>query len=353
MTPGSFKELLLYRLRTCARDPGVVFWVFVFPVIAIAAFGLAFRPGAPGPSAVGLLGNDPAVRAALAPREGEPKELSIRVLASPEEAKTALGRSEVALVVVASDPPVYRFDPTRQEALVARLLVDRRLQAARGRPDAVGARLEQVDTPGIRYIDYVVPGLIGMQIMNTMLLGVGFSLVELRSRKMLRRLAATPMSRPGFLVAQVLSRLSLTWVMTALLLVVAHVLFGVRVQGSYLDVGLLVLLGGLSFSGISLAVAARTESSETAQGIITIIALPMVLFSGVFFSSSGYPFSTPGMPDWIRVPLGWLPLTAFNDALRAVVNERVSLASMPGELAILTAWGVVPFVFALRVFRWR
>ncbi len=217
----------------------------------------------------------------------------------------------------------------------------------------MNARLEPVETPGIRYVDFLVPGLIGMQIMNTSLLGVGFSLVEMRARRMLRRLAVTPMSRPGFLVAQVLSRLSLTWAMTVLLLVVARFAFGVRVQGSYLDVALLVVLGGLSFSGISLAVAARTESSETAQGVVTIIALPMVLFSGVFFSSSGYPFATAGMPEWIRLPLALLPLTAFNDALRAVMNEKESLASMPGALGILAAWGIVPFLFALRAFRWR
>jgi len=346
---GSLYQLFTFRLKTCYRDPGVIFWIFVFPVLAMGAFGLAFRPGTPGPFTVGILGADASVRAAL---DVKPEELRTIVFTDPGDADAALARSEVALVVVASSPPRYRFDPTRQEALVARLLVDQRLRAARGQGDAVHAVLEPLDRRGARYVDFLVPGLIGMQIMNTTLLGVGFSLVEMRTRRMLKRFAATPMSRTYLLVAQVLSRLSLTWIMVVLLLVLARLVFDVRVEGSYVDLAALVVLGGLSFSGISLAVAARTESSEAAQGVITLVALPMVLFSGVFFSSSGYPFSTAGMPEWTRGPLSVLPLTVFNDALRAVTNEGRSLATMPRAVALLAGWGVVPFVVAIRTFRW-
>jgi ABC-type multidrug transport system permease subunit len=344
---GAFRLLFVFRLRTCYRDPAVLFWMFVFPVLAMLALGLAFRPGVPGPFTVGVLGSDARVKAAVA----SAPELQVRVLADADEADRALGRGEVGLVVVAADPPRYRFDPTRESALIARLLVDRQLLAASGRPP-VHVVLEPVDRPGIRYVDFFVPGLIGMQYMNTLLLGVGYSLVEMRARRMLRRFVVTPMPRYQLLLAQLTSRLFLAWIMSAWLLAIGHFVFGVQIRGSLLDVALLVLLGGFAFAGISLAVAARLTSSETALGVVTVISVPMVLFSGVFFSSSGFPFSTSGMPDWIRVPASVLPLTIFNDSLRALVNEGDRLASMPGAVAALAAWGLVPFVIALRTFKW-
>jgi ABC-type multidrug transport system permease subunit len=210
--------------------------------------------------------------------------------------------------------------------------------------------IEPIQARGLRYIDFFVPGLIGMLLMNTTLLGVGVSLVEMRVRHMLRRFAVTPMRRSQLLLAQISSRLLFTWVMAAFLFAVGRACFGVEVKGSFLDVALLLLLGGFSFSGIALALAARTESIETAQGLATIVALPMMLFSGVFFSNAGYPFSTTGMPGWIRAPASLLPLTVLNDSLRAVTNEGEPVGTR--AVLLLAAWGGAPFAYALTFFRW-
>ena len=337
---ASLGQLVLFRIRTFYREPKVLFWVFVFPVLATGAFGLVFQPGDPEPLVVGVVGQVPL---AASP------ELAIRSFALEADADRALSRGEISLVVIAGEPPRYRFDRTRQDGFYARALVDAGLQGPR---DAVRKVLDPVSAPGRRYIDFVVPGLIGLELMNTTLLGVGLSLVEMRARKNLKRFGATPISRTALLLAQVVSRLSFTWVMAACTFAFAYATFGVRIQGSLLDVAALVLLGGASFAGISLAIASRQTSMEAAQGIVTVIAVPMVFLSGVFFSGSGFPISTRGLPAWLQLVASFLPLTAFNDTLRAICNDGERLVTRPRELAILVAWGLVPAVVAIKRFRW-
>jgi len=335
---ASFRQLFLFRFRTFSRDPAVIFWVFLFPVLALAALGLAFRPGPPGPFSVGVVGDLGA--------SFLPGDLRVRSFSDVAEGDRALGRGEVSLVLVAGSPPRVRFDPARADSLTARLLVERALGSAPTSP----AVLDPVLETGLRYVDFLVPGLIGMQLMNTTLLGVGVALVQMRARRMLRRFAVTPMPRSHLLLAHTTARVLFTFLMAALLLLVSRVLFGVQVRGSPLDVALLLVLGGFAFSGIALALAARTENVETATGMATMVALPMVLLSGVFFSNSGYPFSTSGMPEWIRVPASLLPLSVFNDALRAIMNEGAPVGAR--AVLLLVGWGTAPFAYAWAFFRW-
>jgi ABC-2 type transport system permease protein len=336
-------ELTRARLREFLREPEAVFWVFAFPVLMALALGIAFRSERTQESVVGVLrgaGAPEIVRQLKTDRAITAHELS------PEEAEPALRNGNVSLVVVPGQPPTYRFDPTRPESRMARLLADAALQRGAGRTDAWQAREETVTTPGSRYIDWLLPGLLGMNIMGTGLWSVGFSVVVARTRKLLKRLMATPMSRGAYLASHLLARLVFLTLEVAALLAFGRLVFGVRSLGPLWAVGALCLLGALAFSGLGLLVASRARTIEAVSGLMNVVMLPMWLLSGVFFSSAHFP-------DVAQPFIKALPLTALNDALRAVMLEGRGLDGVGGETAVLTAWGLVSFLVALKIFRWR
>ncbi len=341
--PRPLVELTLARLREFLREPEAVFWVFAFPVLMALALGIAFRSQRTQEVPVGILRG--AGTAALRQALSATPELKAREL-EPSEAEAALRNGKVAIVVVPGSPPTYRFDPTRPESHLARLTVDAALQRAAGRADAWTPREETVVVPGSRYIDWLLPGLIGMNIMGTGLWSVGFSVVNARTRKLLKRLMATPMPRTSYLASHLLARLGFLVLEVAVLLVFGWLAFGVRTQGSLWTVAGLCLLGAVTFSGIGLLVASRARTIEAVSGLMNVVMLPMWLLSGVFFASSNFPEVAQPL---IRA----LPLTALNDALRAVMLEGSGLAGVAREVAGLGAWGVVTFVLALKLFRWR
>jgi ABC-2 type transport system permease protein len=336
-------ELTLARFREFLREPEAVFWVFAFPVIMTCALGVAFRTRGTEPVIVGVAVQDGegAVRHALEQQGG----FTIRSLA-PDDIERAIRDGRAPVVVVPGTPPVYRFDEARAESQVARLAVDAALQRAAGRTDAFAARQQPIDIVGSRYIDWLVPGLLGMNIMGTGLWGVGFAIVQARTRKLLKRLVATPMSRAEYLASHVLSRLLFLALETIVIVGFAWVAFDVAVRGSLGALAVLALLGALSFGGLGLLVASRARTIEGVSGIMNLVMMPMWVLSGVFFASSNFP---EVMQPFIQA----LPLTALNDALRGVINEGASLAALRGEVAILIGWGVLPFALALRLFRWQ
>ena len=380
-------ELTAARLREFVREPEVLFWVFLFPVLLAFALGIAFRESGPERLRVAVEQSAPgdprasALASALARSEGvEPVTLA------PDEAARALRGGRVALVVRATDdgeagaaknagagavemnragdtpanaatPPTdaagaappsveYRYDPTRPESRQARLAADDALQRARGRADVLAARDERVTEPGARYIDFLIPGLVGMNLMGSGLWGVGFAIVMARSRQLLKRLAATPMRRSHYLLSFVLSRFLFLVPEVGVVILFARYVFDFTVRGSYAEMSLLLALGGLSFSGLGLLVAARPRTIEGVSGLMNFVMLPMWLLSGTFFSSERFP-------DFLRPFIKALPLTALNDGLRAVMNDGATLASVWPEASILAAWCAVSFVAALKLFRWQ
>ncbi len=248
--------------------------------------------------------------------------------------------------MVPGAPPVYRFDEARAESQVARLAVDRTLQGAAGRVDAFQPVEQPIDTIGSRYIDWLVPGLLGMNIMMTGLWGVGFSIVQSRTRRLLKRLIATPMSRTDYLASHVLSRLAFLIMEAVVLVGFGWVAFGVAVRGSLAALAAVSLVGALSFGGLALLIASRARTIEAISGLLNLVMLPMWVLSGVFFASTNFP-------DVMQPVVQALPLTALNNALRGVMNEGLSLAALARELAVLVAWGAGAFVLALRLFRWN
>jgi ABC-type multidrug transport system permease subunit len=336
-------ELTLSRFREFMREPEAVFWVFAFPVIMTCALGIAFRSRGAEPVIAGVL--DQAGADQIVETLQNTGGFTVRRIAA-EDADRALRDGRVPVIVVPGSPPAYRFDEARAESQVARLAVDAALQRAAGRRDAFVAKQEPMQTVGSRYIDWLVPGLLGMNIMGTGMWGVGFSIVQARSKKLLKRLIATPMKKTHYLLSLVLSRLATLTLEVVIIIGFAWVAFGVAVHGSLWALAALALLGALAFGGLGLFVASRARTIEAVSGLMNLVMLPMWVLSGVFFAATNFP---EAMQPFIHV----LPLTALNDAMRAVVNEGRPLSAVLPQMAILAGWGSLSFALSLKLFRWQ
>ncbi len=341
------KELLIARLREFFREPEAIFWVYGFPILLAVGLGIAFREKPAGPEMVRV----DIVQAAQQGAADELKKaleavsgIEARVCAEEEcLGRLRMGRTD--LLVVPGSPVAYRYDPMRADSVMGRARVDDALQRAAGRSDKVATTDELVTQPGSRYIDFLIPGLLGMNLMGGGMWGLGFVTVDMRVKKLLKRLVATPMRRSDFLLSLIGSRLIFGLPEIALLLAAGWLLFDVAIRGSLGAVLLVSLLGAVSFSGLGLLVACRAQKIETISGLMNVVMLPMWLLSGIFFSSERFP-------EVAQPFIKALPLTMLNDALRAVILEGASMASRWPELLGLSLWGGISFLLALRFFRW-
>lgn len=338
-------ELTLARVREVLREPGFVFWIFGFPVVMAIGLGLAFRDRPPEKPTIAVVEGTPWLVEAL----DDPERIQVQVL-DADTAHEYLRTSRVDLVVTADgDAPsevTYRYDEMRDPARLARFMTDAVLQASLGRGEPAPTADELVTEKGSRYIDFLMPGLIGLNLMGSSMWGIGYTIVLARKRRQLRRFAATPMRRSHFMLSYLLSRLVFLAFELIGLVGLGFLAFGVTVHGSPVSLVLVSLVGAASFGAIGLLVAARVQSVEAANGWMNFIMMPMWILSGVFFAYSKFP-------EVMQPVLRMLPLTALNDALRAIVNDGASIVSLGPELAVLAAWGLVPFALALRWFRWQ
>ncbi|HVT58245.1 MAG TPA: ABC transporter permease [Thermoanaerobaculia bacterium] len=336
-------QLTLCRAREFGREPEAVFWVFAFPLLLAVALGLAFRDKAPDQIPVGVISSPDAPRMTAAMARG--RVLLPRLL-SAEQGREQLRTGKISLLIEPGRPLVFRFDETRPESRIARLAAEDALQRAAGRVDAVAVRAERVTEKGSRYIDFLIPGLLGMNLMGTGIWSLAFGITTARSRRLLKRLIATPMHKSQYLLAQILGRLVFLVPEIVILVGFGWWAFGVAVRGSLALLALTSLLGAMAFCGLGLLIASRVKTIEGASGLANLTMMPMWLASGVFFSAERFP-------QRVQPLIHALPLTALNEALRGVMTEAKPLAGVAGQLAIVAVWGVVSFVLALRIFRWR
>ncbi len=331
------------RWRIFAREPSALFWTYGFPVALALALGIAFRNRPPEPVEVAIQSSPEAegLRAALETNSA----VHVRWLEA-KEAREALRAGKVSLVVVAGHPRTYQFDPTRPESRIARVMVDDALQQAEGRRD-VSASADQIITePGSRYIDFLIPGLLGFNLMSSGLWGVGFVIVDMRVRKLIKRMMATPMSRGHFLLSFVLVRAAFLLGELPVLLAFAHWVFDVPIRGSLLLIVALSTLGSLMFAGIGLLLGSRAQNTHTVAGLVNMVTLPMLVTSGVFFSAARFP-------EVFQPLIRCLPLTALIESVRTVMLDGAGMSAVGTQAAIMLAWGAVSFVLALKLFRWQ
>lgn len=335
-------ELTAFRLREFTREPDVVFWVFAFPLLLTLALGFAFREKPPDRIPVGV-SEGPFAQRHLAAMQKSPA-LQARIYAE-RLGREELRRGKISLLVDGSAQLVYRYDPTRPESRTARVEVDNALQAGAGRRDAFKAKEEHVTEQGSRYIDFLVPGLIAMNVMGTSLWSLSFAIVNARLKKLLKRFLATPMRKSTFLLAQFLSRFVFLIVEVAVVTVFAWLVFDVSIRGPIWLFCFLALLGGAAFAGIGILVSSRVSTLEAVSGLMNVVMMPMWICSGVFFSYERFP-------DAVKPIIRALPLTALTDALRAVMNDGLGPAGVLPQVINLAAWAVVSFLVGLKIFRW-
>ena len=344
---SAFTHLVMVRMKELKREPEVVFWVYGFPLLLALGLGIAFRNKPADVTSIAIV-NGAGAQEALTLIERSPQKSLIRaeMLDKPSALKGfRVGKYDLVVESDGKGGFQYLYDPARPESVLSRAEVDDALQVAAGRKNPLPTSAVISNEPGSRYIDFLIPGLIGMNLMNSGMWSIGFALVDMRQRKLLKRFVATPMRKSDFLLALASGRLVLMITEVGLLLGFGALIFHIRVLGSPLSILVLSAIGAVGFAGMGLLTASRAQKIESVSGLINLIMMPMWIFSGVFFSYERFPLV---IHPFIKA----LPLTALNDALRATILEGAPLTAQAGRLLILMLWGGLSFLLALRWFRW-
>ncbi len=357
-------QLIGMHLKEFFREPGIIFWAILFPILMAWGLGMAFTKKNELIRTVALVdkqntlparedfgrffaGINPEKTAPLTKKIGNEK-LGITTYqfekSSWEEAITMLKRGKISMVMeLVGDSVKYHFDPVNPEAQLAYLQIN---GAFNQNSQAVQSfNISPLTQTGTRYIDFLVPGLMAMGIMMSCMWGISYSLIDKRMKKLLRRMVATPMRKSSFLIAQFVSRLLLNFFESGLLLLFAYLYFDINIQGSWLALILILIAGNMAFTGIAILVSSRTSNTQVGNGLINLVVMPMMVLSGIFFSYHNFP-------DWIVSVIQKFPLTILADNIRSIFIEGAGLVEMGVPLLVLTGIGVVTFLSGLKVYKW-
>jgi len=366
MSHSSFIQLLLIRFREFIREPGIVFWSVIFPVGMAWVLGIAFSKQGELVQQVALIRNDNCQNPTLIeflddaekttaedgsvhydkiiPNEKMGKTSFKFLCTSWDEGLKMIKRGQANLMVREyPDSLEYYFDPASPQAKMVYITLSSAMNDSERVFATAGIR--PLTQQGNRYIDFLIPGLIAMGVMNSLLWGISYALIEMRSKKLLRRMIATPMKKSEFLISHFAARLTLTIIETALLFTFAWFYFRISVQGSLLALAIVFLSGNIAFSGIAILISARTSNSRIGTGLINVITMPMTVLSGVFFSYHNFP-------DSVIPIIEKMPLTMMADSLRGVFIEGFGIAQVAVNSAILSSLGIICFLIGLRIYKW-
>lgn len=348
MLSRSFIEQVKCRAREFKREPSAFFWVVFMPTTWMLVLGFAFSKPHPETYGVGWLAPEAsnAWVESVAKAIHENPQLKVRD-AKEDELQTRMKRGEISLIVTTSSQAdvKYRLDQSNPEAVRAQRFVDDIIQRQAGRTDPVLKDVQTIEVEGGRYVDFLIPGLLGLSIMSSSLFGVGMTVVSNRKENLLKRYLATPMRAYEYVVSHMVGRIMVLVVEFIAVMAVGMLVFKFRIYGSYLDYFLMAVLGAASFTAISLLCASRTQSIPTIAGVTNLLTVAMMLFSGVFFSRNN-------LPEWLANLSSFLPLTALNDGLRKIALEGQSITALGFELAVLGVYLVVSAIAAQRLFKW-
>ncbi len=339
-------QLVEMQIKEFFREPEILFWSFFFPIAIAGVLGVAFVNRGESVNTVAVIAtqtNDapiPSLQSVLEDTSG------LRLVSmSLEEAELAMKRGKIALYVAKDSVNkgwnAY-FDPLNSEANLAFLSLKNSLLEKNQTPIL---QASHITTPGSRYIDFLIPGLLALGIMNSCMWGIGWALVESRIKKLMRRMVATPMKRSTYLFSYISTRTFLAFIEALTVFLFAYFVFGVSIQGNIIAVLLTFLSGVAAFAGIAVLISSRAKNTQVGNGLLNAVVLPMTILSGVFFSYQNFP-------DWAVSIVQYLPLSMLADSMRAVFIEAATLADIAGKLLLLTLVGVLCFLAGLRIYKW-
>lgn len=349
---SSLFNLIVVQFKAFFREPAILFWALIFPLAIAGVLGIAFTQHVDPIRKVAIITNE---------QSGESKNLAALLsqndrvdnnerqqfdffYSSYDSAEVKLKRGEISLFIEIgkNDSLIFNFDPQNAEGNLTYLLLENKfLKDERSNE----LKISPITAKGNRYIDFLIPGLIALGVMNSCIWGIGWNLIEFRIKKLMRRMVATPMKKSYFLLGHIISRAVLSSIEAALLFLFAYFVFGVTMQGSFLAFMVVFLTGIMAFAGIAVVASSRATSTQEGNGIINAIVLPMTILSGVFFSYRSFP-------DWAIAIIEKFPLTMLADAIREIFNEGASLQDVGGQIVGLTITGIVFFVVGLRIYKW-
>jgi ABC-2 type transport system permease protein len=338
-------NLVSVQFKEIFRQPEIIFWAFIFPLAMAGILGLAFLNQEEPVRTVAFTGNIPdSLFEAIPALQNNLKTPLKLIKTTREEAIVMLQRGEINVFVEkdGDDHYQFNFDPSNADAKFTYLVLENKFKGAAKSPEL---SVKPITTKGSRYIDFLIPGLIALGIMNTCMWGVGWNLIEFRIRKLLRRMVATPLPKYTFLFSHLLTRSIIGLTEATLVFTFAHFAFGVVIKGSLIALLLLFLSGIFAFWGLAVFTSSRAENMAAGNGIINAVVLPMTMLSGVFFSYQGFP-------EWIVKLIKMLPLTILTDHIRAIFNEGEGISSIGLPVFILLLIGLVSFVLGARIYKW-
>ena len=349
-----FLNLVALQFKEFFREPEIIFWAFVLPIVLSWLLGIAIGSGGGSVSGKAAVIESPAAtadywaswiaRTRNAPRENGALDFPIL---TRDEAILALKKGEISLFIEripGSDSLRYFFDPRNGEAQMTYLVLERTLDGAR-RPAGPPSEVVALRIQGTRYVDFLVPGLLAMDIMSSALWGIGWALIEIRIKKLLRRMAATPMHKSMFLASHFVTRLIVNALEFVALFVFVYFYFGVRIQGSVPALIAIFIAGNMAFAGLSILMSSRTANPRVGNGLINAVTFPMTLLSGVFFSYHHFP-------EWAIPIVRKLPLTMLADSIRSIFNEGAGFAQVALPAFVLAGLGALFFYAGMRVYKW-
>lgn len=369
-------QLTMALFREILREPGVLFWGIIFPILMSLGLGIAFTKKADVIRKTAII--SPAINQAKTDSSSvlltflennaektasDAKESYDWKLVMKDEklgnsiflfyemewqkAMVELKRGTVNIILLEKNGVTeYHFDPMNPDAQLSYLKLNSmigqgKVVAAESNPNII-----PLTVTGTRYIDFLVPGLISMGVMMSCMWGISYGIIEKRSKKLLRRLVATPMKKSHFLIALITVRISMNFIESAVLFLFALFAFDMVIQGDLTSLILLFLAGNIAFSGIAVFVSSHTSNTEVGNGLINVVVMPMMVLSGIFFSYHNFP-------DWSIPVIQKLPLTTMTDGIRSIFNEGAGFAEVAVPVLILTATGFVFFLAGLKIFKWH
>ena len=369
-------QLILALFREIIREPGVLFWGILFPILMSVGLGLAFTKKTDVIRKVAVINssersitlsdinviedfllksceknNSPDKKAWQWKYKKKDEKLgnSIFLFYNMEwdDAMKFLKRGTINLLITGQNNSVeYHFDPMNSDAELTFL----KLSSIIGKGEIISAKsnseIKPLTVTGTRYIDFLVPGLIGMGVMMSSMWGISYGIIEKRSKKLLRRLVATPMRKSHFLIALITVRITMNFIESSVLLIFSLIAFKMTIQGDISALILTFLAGNIAFAGIAVFASSHTSNTEVGNGIINFVVFPMMILSGIFFSYQNFP-------DWSLPVIRNLPLTMLTDGIRSIFNEGAGYHELALPIFIMTAVGVAFFSVGLKIFKWH